>query len=761
MLQLLRKYQKAVFGVVAVFVIASFAFFGTQKSSGYTPPEKPDFILGKAIDGSQMHAREIEHLAKLLDSKNANLEGNFLNDRVIEDDMFSSGLGGVLITEYRTRLKQDFEERFEKFKRYKPYVHPQQLISAEGAWKMFAPELLNNYQKFKELEDPLADETVNTLISLYLNHIEFPETTLRQLLHYQQQQYSNWISPDPYLQSGDLNLFHAKSLSDWFGPNFLKIAAQFVHNSALFAAEKGYQVSYEEARASLLQVGLKKLQALDRNRQIAAEDLSRAFGRQLGMFGMDEKEAVLAWQKVLLFRKIFQDVGCSIFVDSLTAKDLYEKASEKLSIDLYSLDKNLQLSGKEEAIKLETYLELVGKSYKENGLPTPLYTQKEIKSRCPALLQKRFLVELAKVDKNAIASDIALRRMYEWQVTDSGWEKLETQFPKLAKLEKDSTESRFASLKDLKQEEREKIDHFSRLQIISDKPELIREHLAGAETEKQVLKLGREKGLDAPSGIHDPYALSKLLKKSFFAEGKDAQDATENLSCFTQDGKNFYRLKVLDATEDWEITTFREALERGALEEPFKEKLRHFQKENGVKGDFAEVKEDLVQRYFDRAVQKAELEKASEERQRYFSINQWLLNLKERAENGDSAIFAKSPHKEYEDGNLAKRVPPENQFFLKRDFVTIGQEKKHPLKTEEMAEMPEGSWSAVEHVPGYGVCFMQLKERVKDSDYVAKKMREERYLLGKEAKLSLMRRLIHEINEQEALHIASSENDGS
>ena len=107
-------------------IVLSFSFFGTY--SAFAPEERvKDRVIGKAINGSSLHSREVEALARLLgsDHEDQGKLPNVLNDGVIGKDLLMTGMGSMLAERYFDVLKEDLKPRVKKAKFYKAYAHPQ------------------------------------------------------------------------------------------------------------------------------------------------------------------------------------------------------------------------------------------------------------------------------------------------------------------------------------------------------------------------------------------------------------------------------------------------------------------------------------------------------------------------------------------------------------------------------------------------------------------------------------------------------------
>jgi len=147
MLKLLRKYQKAIFGVVAFMVIASFSFFGTYGTLRPDRVQEEDKVIGKAIDGSSISSLEIAYLERFLDTEFHDLMNgaggsvNLLNDGFIREDILANGFGPLLIN--------DLGEKLSKFKEFRFYVHGSRKFGLESVIQQFAPSYYANLQAFR------------------------------------------------------------------------------------------------------------------------------------------------------------------------------------------------------------------------------------------------------------------------------------------------------------------------------------------------------------------------------------------------------------------------------------------------------------------------------------------------------------------------------------------------------------------------------------------------------------------------------------
>ena len=540
MLKLLRKYQKAIFGVVAFMVIASFSFFGTYGTIRPDRVQEEDKVIGKALDGSSISSLEIARLERFLDTEFSDLMNggssvNLLNDGFIRKTILESGLGSLLI--------EDLGDKLVKFKEFKPYVHASRKIGFETVIKQFMPNYYDDLQALRSEKGGKEE-----LVRLYLDQAAFPAEMVRQMMLYMEYQFG---MQDPGLKNADLSLFYAKSLTDWFGKEFLEKVAHLVCQGSAFAKTQGYKVSFEEAKSSLLQIAMKHLKELSQNKAVTNQDLSKFYQNQIACLQMSEKDVVKIWQKVLVFRKMLDDVGNHVFVDSVMYKQFAEEASKGIKVELYRLPVYMRRG--ENLAQLGNYLEKTMALRDRTQLSDSFLSPEEVKGKAPELVEKKFHVRMANVKKSSLASYIGVRKTWDWQLVDAHWNILKGAFPELSQCNNRNSEGRFAYLEKLDKGIREKIDLFTRNQMVDE--EFVREKLSAMEMEERTLTITAGGESEVLPGISDRKAFLNFLEMN-----------PNKLSCYTENGEDFYHIEVLDKGARWGIVAFEDACHRGVLQ---------------------------------------------------------------------------------------------------------------------------------------------------------------------------------------------------
>ncbi|MCK4934719.1 MAG: hypothetical protein KAR79_03945, partial [Simkaniaceae bacterium] len=579
MLGFLRKYQRFFLVFVFIFVGISFVFFGTSRA--FSPKKKTvDFEMGQALDGSKMLKSEIDKMTRFLctdafdSSEKRSVIPNFFNDGVLRQDFFHSGIAALLVDAYFEDLKQDFLPRVEKFKTFKPYVHNQvPFICAENLWNQVAPSLTKNFHAFMEEKGEFSSQAIGKLIELYLDQADFPTHLMRQFLMYQQNQIPN-LPKDPYLSQGDLGLFHCHSLSDWFGPRFLDLVSQVIHNGAIYAKNQGYIVTDGEAKSQLIYNGYESLKAQKKEGEtITDSELSEFFTRQLNYLGLSEKEAVNVWKKVMLFRRLMDDKGRSVFLDPLSYKQRAEFTSRIADLDLYQLPKSLQFTSFHDLLKFKCYLDAVSEesaSQKNSYLPEKFCTVKDVESSFPMLVGKSYEMEYALVKKEEIALSVSLKETWDFQRNAENYALLEKAFPELRRKEAKSEAARDSALASLNEELRLQVDQFSRELIVDANPEWISDHLKEAPLKQLKINLSKYSQKIPLEEIEDVEKFYDLLDTCAYQEGSlrglEEMRAKKALESTTFDGKTYYRIHLVNRDQEKRIFTFAESEEIGVIE---------------------------------------------------------------------------------------------------------------------------------------------------------------------------------------------------
>lgn len=524
MLEFFRRYQRYFFLVITVVVISSFTFFGTY-STFAGGEERPDRAIGQLIDGSSMMQSEVQKLSRFIATdREDSLQGrglppNLCNDGVIRYDFIKDGLANLIVAEYFDALKGDFEARLDKAKRFKSYAHPEApFLSAKTVWDHFIPELNEEISELQK-QNETTPAVFAKLERLYLFQGRLQPEMLRQILIYQHRQYP-WLTIDQRLPYEDLALFGFHTASDWFGHNFVDLVAEFILNAAAAAEEKGYRVSLEEAKGDLIhrfQESVKKLAEAKANPQMS-------FSHHLRTLGFDERSASEVWRKVLMFRRYFQDVGETAFVDKLPYKDFAEYAKETAIVETYRWP--LAIQNAQDLAEFQYYVKAVCPKGKET-LPAAVLSVAEVEKNHPQLVQRTYRAQVAEVSKKQVALKASVKQLWEWQTDDANWPALKKEF---SLSTGNNREERFKVLEKLDPVKRSEIDAWSREKIVDQNPAWIEEALAAApKNEKTWTVVGNEDSALRAEGIFYKVENLELVKEKHILTFQEARGVLSKL----------------------------------------------------------------------------------------------------------------------------------------------------------------------------------------------------------------------------------------
>ncbi|WP_044881252.1 hypothetical protein [Neochlamydia sp. EPS4] len=788
MLEFLRKHQRYFFIVITVMIVISFSFFGTFNTLNTEYPHEQTVFT--AVDGTAVKRLELDELSNFIstDRQDKLLLGgvwgpNFLNDGVIYKDFLESGMGLVLASHYSAELAKDLRARSEKEKRSSLYSHPQAgFINVESAWSYFAPQMKANYNLLQATTNPVEMEALQARISLFLQEKQFPAPLLRQVLRYQERQYS-WLPSDDNLDYQDLSLFGYHTAEDWFGPRFVRLIAQFIINSAKIAEQKGYRVSKEEALAELMQHAAKSYQENINNPNLGVANLQQYFDEQLRRMGMDQNKAIKVWRDVLLFRRLFHDIGNALVVDPFSITKLQGYTKEGVVGQIFQLPESLRMDSYRKMQKLEIYLNAVSQRPEDTKhllvLPTKFLTREAIAKKFPELLHKRYILEVAQVNKRDLQAKVSIKDTWNWEVEEHNWEILKKKFPELGIRKGSTREERFLALDDLDDKTRGLVDAFARAAIVDLHPEWIKQALEKAAAKKSEVSIGTKGGKVAFAVGEKRPELIQLLEQASL-QGEAINSAAEKLTQYSPDNLTYYRIRVIDRASEHEIMTFAEAEEQDVLEpllqkelEAYYVKIREkepsqYKKTDGSWKPLADVQDLVADQYF------AKIRKAIEADYReatapqpappiflgdylaslrlYAYMREVRRSLEKDPSNAQNWI---DTAQEGSEEKLAKRQPLENQWkLIQTAYRGLRSDLNSDLNAHEIFAMQVGAWSQV-NTPGNGdINFFHLEKREASTSAVAGPKVHQLYnVLSAEGQRIYMQKLLQMLKEKKALSL--------
>lgn len=783
MLEFFRKYQWYFFLIVTIVIIISFSFFGTYSTlndGGFR-----EQVAFTAVDGTQVKRSDLDQLMLFIgtDTEDKILFGgqwgpNFLNDGVIRKDFLETGLAQKLASGYPEAINEELQSKMEKERKYAPYTHPQApFVGVEAVWNYFAPDIKRNLNNLRSLPSATAPEAVDARVNLYLAQRKLPPQMVRQLLAYQQQQYG-WLKPDPDLEHIDLSLFGYHTMDDWFGPRFLRLIGEFIINSSIIAERKGYQVTKDEALADLMYNAESSFKQNLKNPHLGVATSSEYMNEQLNRMSLNQDKAAAIWRKVLLFRRLFHDMGNSVFVDPMTFEKLNTYSKESVEGKLYHLPKELQFNSYDDLQKFEVYLDAISKRPKDGKdllkMPTQFLSVEEVAKNNPELVQKKYLLDIVSVDKNLLGAKVSVKETWNWETEDKNWETLKTLFPTLATQKGTTREERYAILDRLDDKTRASIDTFARKQIVDSHPEWLEKVLEEGMPQQVSVGLKLKGGSSPIKGVENREALMALLDKAKIGELDPA------LAKYSADGQNYYRITVVERAPKKEIITFAEGVKDNSLEQLLQSKLeayyqtirnndpQAFQNADKSWKPFEEVKNQVADLYFanllnaiskdyatavgaDQAPQKLINELAAS--LRFYAYAREALD-KITTDPRAKEKYVLSPGSEEVSKDETKSLADQWKFQETLSNYERGSTEKRIDLTKVFALKP-GEWVDVQTPASGNLYFFEVLKKGSNANSKAlgKKIEQARTLLSDDAQNVLMEHLLREIKARNAISL--------
>lgn len=779
MLGFMRKHQKYFYVLITIVIVVSFSFFGTYSTLGGNSIHEQ--VAFTTVDGEQISRSELEDMALFIgtDREDKKLFGgmwgpNFLNDGLIRKDFLDTGLAKLLIESYPEPLEADFKSRLAKEARFKPYVHPNaKYLSSMAAWNYFAPQIPVNLAILQKGNNPLSPEMVEARINLYLNEKRFSGPYLRQVLVMQERQHGA-VGHDPALDQQDFSLFGYHTVEDWFGPRFTRLIAEFIFNAAAIAENQGYRVSKEEAYADLLRNAEISFKENQSSPYLGVSNSTEYYEQQLLRLRLDKTKATKLWQKVLLFRRLFGDIAQSVLVDPFSYRAFNEYANEVVKGEIYRLPASLRFSDFQSLVHFETYLDGISKRSKEEKnsllLPKTFLTVQEVAKKNPELVRKRYEIEYASANKKNLQTQVSVKDSLNWELEDTNWQVLKTQFPELGIAKATTKEERLKTLDSLDGLTRSRIDQFARAKIVDEHPEWLKTALLLAPLETKDVSLSLSGQNTLFKGLEKGEKLMTLLDKA------EINKEIPELQEITFDGENYYRIKVLKRSPELEIITFDEAAEGTALDtlsdqtlETYYVELRTQKPEEYQNADkswkpYASVKDKVAESYYSKLLEaiKAKLI-AREDGDKYKTLDPQHLAAYRfigYAEDVQSQI-QKNPETaaqltlEEKTQKVGETLSVADQFKLIKGAFTLPRKSEYALAdSEKLFKIPPNSWSKTIIAPNGDVYFAYIKERSsKDSstDTQQEQIARARWLLGNSAERSYLTTILPELKKKNAI----------
>lgn len=582
MLQFFRKNQKFFFIIVTFFIVISFSFFGTFGT--FTGgDEAPDREIGQLADGSILKEQRLQGMMRLLEHgiEEGGRMSNFLNGSAIHRDLILTGLGEILADHCFEAMEEELSAKWTRMKNFVPYVHPNSPhINARGVWGQMAPQISFLLDELKAAPNEFSKEQLPLMFKLYVAQADFPPPLLLQMLYYQQMQ--GQVQPDYGLPRANVGLFGFESIEDWFGSEFVTETTKFILNVASIAKGDGYEVKRDEAEVDLMRNVYSALKMFQQGEAPSGEDVQSAFVNQCRSLGLTQNIAIDHWRDVLLFRRLFNEVGEGVFLDRLAIEQFQSFAKPSLEICRYFLPRELHLSNVRDLLKFERYLEI---GYTGNKMSLDLVQKnvEEVRDSHPEFVGKSFHIDVATVSRKEILSTISLKQTWDWEGEDANFAMLQSLFPALKDKQASTFGERMEVLDSLDDQKRFQVDEIARDVLLGMHPEWIDEALAKCEREEKAIMV-RLKGGDS------------LFSGADFLALLETDDP--KLENYSLDQTSFHSIRTIEKSAGWNLLPFEQLSRDGTLDESLDTLLQIAHEDLKFEESYEEVQDEVGKKVF-------------------------------------------------------------------------------------------------------------------------------------------------------------------
>lgn len=567
MFSFFSRNRRAFFLVSMSVVAFSMLFYGISSTPITSASVKnPDTVYITGTPGKQkrISKQKIEGMKTYLSYD----FGYDMNDALEKQNIFSDGFfftlmdssfGRGLVDIYFPLLKDDFEKRMAINRKTEMYRHPMGKLNIEDEVKRYANDFYVQYQKVKDKKREIDASLLKDCIFLCSKHRYFRPRDIKLLTKLFIRDRK--IEEDPTVEKRNYALFGAKSNTDIFGEAFMELAAQSVLVAAAYAEENGYYTSSEEAHGVITRRALdvigEKFKKVTEKKELTS--LKEKFRDSLGL---SEQELIEAARAVITFQKMIKDVDTTILIDNFTAQKLYGNQVDQLLVKVMKTADLSTVKNSIDALELHTYLEAIGKTEGFLSVPERVYEQKELFERNPNLLMKNYQVKAAKITKTDVASTLSLKKVWDFQVSDKGWADIRKKFYLDELSEK---EKRFSFLRSLDKKKEKEIESYSRRLLLEMLPEQIEITLKKRPLRKMDICYNKAVSTGGPYKDFDIEALAKKF---------DGMKEGERLSCYSQNGEDYFYFVLLKKTAKEQFPTLAQARKNGYLTALVEQKLK-------------------------------------------------------------------------------------------------------------------------------------------------------------------------------------------
>lgn len=467
-----------------------------------------------------------------------------------------------------------------------------------------------------------------------------------------------------FYRKNNKNFERKENSFDFFGEKFLDAISLFILKTSFLAEKQGLVVKNFEVEKSI----------------------EKYFKYDLSKISQNKKSFDM-WKRVLFCKK-YLNTANSVFLDKESFNEAYRFYTKKLHVKRIELPSYFNVkSSFNNFLNLLSYMKIC---LKEMDLFSSFKEMEFIEKEHPEFIDYHFTLMIKKIGLKDLFSQIEEKELLKWQIDN--WKVLCQNF-KILK-DKNNTEEKFSHLEKLDFIDRLNIDNFSKKKIIEKNKVFLENVLSEKKFEKMDISLNLSNMINVFDGVVNTEILS-LLKEAKIG----ILDENSPLYTYSEDQKNFYRIKVL--SKEKSIISFQKAMEddyilQNFLEEEIKkisfekDREKFFEKNDLAKIVFKEVfqklddnmkmAKDYPSVFFHLYMQQIQDKLKND---KTFDLkNNWNLQVTDQKILKNENI---SFLKDFENGNKISKIEENSYYF----YQFIKEEKEEDISFDELKKIKE------------------------------------------------------------------------
>lgn len=564
--------------IVLLFLGSSFFVGGNSFSKG-----KKERVYTQSVMGTPITSDDIRTMKMLLATSSEDAKrwegerfANFFNKGVVRKTLIRTGLAKELIAAAPTYVQENFSKVVSNHNAFCFYRHPYNpKVSAETIWNFEEPAVGPLLARLKQ-KDLTQQEQFQTVADLYKIQERISPKVIWEKVHFSDNREKR---RDPDLNNRSMALFGADDLVQWFGDGFLEQVCLFIHNVAALEEKERQKLSLEEVKQDLMRQGSRFLSEHS-TKKLDQHAVEQSWQYVLKYLGINEKKALGAWKKVMLFERKMDSLSKGVLLDGFLLHDFNQEAGRRAIINVVELKDGAKFGTLKELAEYYFYCTKVYEEGQELGFLAKRKPLSVLEKESGDLLETLFEVKMRQLNFEEVIAQMPLKEIKAAMLEDGYYQKLASEFhfldPALA-----SKQERFSAIQKLSWKQRQQIENHTKKQILTNSSDKIKKLIHRKRVFTKALPFSKDRLLKQLPGIHSGKAFLEFLKQVSDESGSMVK---RERSIYTEDNNYYYEVLSAKLKQDKLLTEFKWAKKMRLIEHLLEQELIAFyakQRQNG------------------------------------------------------------------------------------------------------------------------------------------------------------------------------------